>query len=143
DDSAQSPGFVDTLPRHCYRFVGSLNGSRQIPVAEAKSTSRLRLVRRAGSLGALAVIATAAMLVGLNVRGWRDRLLKSAPKPQIQTLAVLPFTNLSGDPEQEYFANGTTESLITEFGKISNPRVSSRQSVMKYKASKEWLQETA
>ena len=74
DDSAESPRFVETLPRHGYRFIGSLNGSRQIPVAEAKSTSRLRLVRRAGSLGALAAIATAAVLVGLNVRGWRDRL---------------------------------------------------------------------
>jgi len=143
DDSAESPRFVETLPRHGYRFIGSLNGSRQIPVAEAKSTSRLRLVRRAGSLGALAAIATAAMLVGLNVRGWRDRLLKSAPKPQIQALAVLPLTNLSGDPEQEYFADGMTESLITELGKISSPRVISRQSVMQYKASKKSLQEIA
>ncbi len=143
DDSAESPRFVETLPRHGYRFIGSLNGSRQIPVAEAKSTSRLRLVRRAGSLGALAAIATAAVLVGLNVRGWRDRLLKSAPKPQIQALAVLPLTNLSGDPEQEYFADGMTESLITELGKISSPRVISRQSVMQYKASKKSLQEIA
>ena len=143
DDSAESPRFVETLPRHGYRFIGSLNGSRQIPVAEAKSTSRLRLVRRAGSLGALAAIATAAMLVGLNVRGWRDRLLKSAPKPQIQALAVLPLTNLSGDPEQEYFADGMTESLITELGKISSPRVISRQSVMQYKASKKSLPEIA
>src|SRR3989441_5787233 len=143
DDSAESPRFVETLPRHGYRFIGSLNGSRQIPVAEAKSTSRLRLVRRAGSLGALAAIATAAMLVGLNVRGWRDRLLKSAPKPQIQALAVLPLTNLSGDPEQEYFADGMTERLITELGKISSPRVISRQSVMQYKASKKSLQEIA
>src|SRR3989441_8603579 len=143
DDSAESPRFVETLPRHGYRFIGSLNGSRQIPVAEAKSTSRLRLVRRAGSLGALAAIATAAVLGGLNVRGWRDRLLKSAPKPQIQALAVLPLTNLSGDPEQEYFADGMTERLITELGKISSPRVISRQSVMQYKASKKSLQEIA
>ena len=143
DDDADNPHFIETLPRHGYRFIGSLNGSRQIPVAEAKSTSRLRLVRRAGSLGALAAIATAAMLAGLNVRGWRDRLLKSAPKPQIQALAVLPLTNLSGDPEQEYFADGMTESLITELGKISSPRVISRQSVMEYKASKKSLQEIA
>src|SRR5438876_3420222 len=143
DDDADNPHFIETLPRHGYRFIGSLNGSRQIPVAEAKSTSRLRLVRRAGSLGALAAIATSAVLVGLNVRGWRDRLLKSAPKPQIQAIAVLPLTNLSGDTEQEYFADGMTESLITELGKISSPRVISRQSVMQYKASKKSLPEIA
>src|SRR5207245_2440086 len=41
--------------------------------------------------------------------------------------------NLSGDPEQEYFADGTTEALITELGKISTQRVISRQSIMQYK----------
>ena len=56
---------------------------------------------------------------------------------------MLPLTNLSGDPEQEYFADGMTESLITELGKISSPRVISRQSVMQYKSSKKSLQEIA
>jgi TolB-like protein len=56
---------------------------------------------------------------------------------------VLPLTNLSGDPEQEYFADGMTESLITELGKISSPRVISRQSVMQYKSSKKSLREIA
>src|SRR5207237_8315883 len=78
-----------------------------------------------------------------NVLGWRDRLFMRSPKPQIQALAVLPLTNLSGDPEQEYFADGMTESLITELGKISSPRVISRQSVMQYKSSKKSLQEIA
>ena len=66
-----------------------------------------------------------------------------SPRPQIQALAVLPLTNLSGDPEQEYFADGMTESLITELGKVSAPRVISRQSVMQYKSSKKSLQEIA
>jgi TolB-like protein len=83
------------------------------------------------------------MLMGLNVRGWRDRLFARPPLPPIQALAVLPLTNLSGDPEQEYFADGMTEALITELGKVSNPRVISRQSVMQYKGSKKPLQEIA
>jgi TolB-like protein len=58
-------------------------------------------------------------------------------------LAVLPLTNLSGDPEQEYFADGMTEALITELGKASSPRVMSRQSVMQYKSSKKSLREVA
>src|SRR4029077_7855117 len=77
------------------------------------------------------------------VRGWRDRLFIRSPKPEIQALAVLPLTNLSGDPEQEYFADRMTESLITELGKISSPRVISRQSVMQYKSSKKSLREIA
>src|SRR4029077_5443147 len=85
----------------------------------------------------------AALLLGLNVRGWRDRVFMRSPKPQIQALAVLPLTNLSADPEQEYFADGMTESLITELGKISGLRVISRQSVLQYKSSKKSLREIA
>jgi TolB-like protein len=85
----------------------------------------------------------AVALLGLNVRGWRDRIFLRSPKPQIQALAVLPLANLSGDPEQEYFADGMTEALITELGKVSSPRIMSRQSVMQYKSSKKSLQEIA
>src|SRR5207253_9298474 len=142
DDDAESPHFIETLPRHGYRFVGSVNGSGEAPEEGAKTArSAEALVRRA--LGALAVLAMGAVLVGMNVRGWRDRLFMRSPRPQIQALAVLPLTNLSGDPEQEYFADGMTESLITELGRISTPRVISRQSVMQYKASKKSLREIA
>jgi TolB-like protein/Tfp pilus assembly protein PilF len=71
------------------------------------------------------------------------RLFSGTPKPKIQALAVLPLTNLSGDPEQEYFADGMTEALIAELGKISTPRVISRQSIMQYKGSKKRLSEIA
>ena len=62
-------------------------------------------------MGLLGLAMAAALLLGLNVRGWRDRVFMRSPKPQIQALAVLPLTNLSGDPEQEYFADGMTEAL--------------------------------
>ena len=143
DDDAESPHFIETLPRHGYRFIGSVNGTEQIRAAEAKTTGNAGALIRRPALGALAVLAVAAVLVGLNVRGWRDRLFNGSPKPQIQALAVLPLTNLSSDPEQEYFADGMTEALITELGKISKPRVISRQSVMQYKGSKKALQEIA
>ena len=143
DDDAESPHFIETLPRHGYRFVGSVNGSERTRAAEAMTTHDTGALIRLPALGALAILAVAAVLVGLNVRGWRDRLFMRSPKPQIQALAVLPLTNLSGDPEQEYFADGMTESLITELGKISSPRVISRQSVMQYKSSKKSLQEIA
>ena len=56
-------------------------------------------------------------------------------KPEIGSLAVLPLDNLSGDPTQEYVADGMTEALITELGKVGSLRVIARTSVMKYKGT--------
>ncbi len=143
DDDADTPRFIETLPRRGYRFVGSVNGAGLTPAGKSKPTPRLGPALRWASFGLLAVIAMAAVLLGLNVRGWRDRFFARRPDPPVQALAVLPLANISGDPEQEYFADGMTESLITELGKISTPRVISRQSVMQYKSSKKSLQEIA
>jgi len=63
-------------------------------------------------------------------------------KPRgIESLAVLPLENLSGDPEQEYFADGLTEALITNLAKISALHVVSRTSAMKYKGVHKSLRE--
>ena len=142
-DSADCPRFIETLPRRGYRFIGSVNGAGQPQVAEAKPTRGLRSLIFPVAFGLLAIVGITAVLLGLNVHGWRDRLFVHAAKPRIQALAVLPLTNLSGNPEQEYFADGMTEALITELGKTSIPRVISRQSVMQFKASKKPLQEIA
>src|ERR1700730_8433069 len=143
DDDSENPRFIQTLPRHGYRFIGTVNASEQTFAAEAKPTSPLGPMLRFPAFGVLAVIAVTAALVGVNVRGWRDRLFPRHTNPPVQALAVLPLANLSGDPEQEYFADGMTEALITDLGKISSPRVISRQSIMQYKGSKKPLQEVA
>src|SRR6516164_8928053 len=67
-DSAESPRFVETLPRRGYRFIAPVSGTGQPSAAEAKPTGRPGL--RAGSLEALAVIAMVTVLLGLNVGGW-------------------------------------------------------------------------
>jgi len=85
------------------------------------------------ALGGLSLIAVLTILGVLNVGRWRDRLLRHLTAPHIQSLAVLPLENLSHDPEQEYFADGMTDELITNLGKISALRVISRNSVMQYK----------
>jgi TolB-like protein/class 3 adenylate cyclase len=61
----------------------------------------------------------------------------------IQSLAVLPLENLSGDPEQEYFADGMTEALIGDLARIGSLRVISRTSVMQYKHERRPLREIA
>jgi len=86
-----------------------------------------------------------ALLVGLNVGGLRERLLTGVgarsrpggmPLPKIESIAVLPLENLSGDREQEYFADGMTEAVITNLGQIETLRVISRTSVMQYKGAR-------
>jgi len=68
---------------------------------------------------------------------------RRTPALQVQSIAVLPLKNLSRDSEQEYFADGMTEALITNLGKIGALRVISRTSVMRYKGTKKPLPEIA
>jgi TolB-like protein/Tfp pilus assembly protein PilF len=93
--------------------------------------------------GVISVVLLAGVLVGLNVGNWRNRLLKRAGPGRIESLAVLPLENLSGDPQQDYFADGMTEAVITEVAQISGLRVISRTSVMQYKRTKKTLPEIA
>jgi TolB-like protein len=82
-----------------------------------------------------------ALLAGLIALGVRDRLRSGARARPFRSLAVLPLTNLSHDPEQEYFADGMTEELITDLAQIRSLRVISRTSVMAYKGTKKTLPE--
>jgi TolB-like protein/DNA-binding winged helix-turn-helix (wHTH) protein len=104
------------------------------------ATSQVRAI--AGWLAAL-VLAAIGVSLGLNIGGWRDRLLGGAPSPRIGSLAVLPLENLTGDAQQEYFVDGMTEELITNLGKIAALRVISRTSVMRYKKTDKSLPQIA
>lgn len=109
-------------------------------VAPALSAPR----RRYGvAAGVIAAILLASVLVALNVGNWRGRLLKRAATGRIESLAVLPLQNLSGDPQQDYFVDGMTEAVITEVAQISGLRVTSRTSVMQYKRTNKPLPEIA
>jgi len=66
-----------------------------------------------------------------------------ATSERIHSIAVLPLRNLSGDPAQEYFADGMTEALITSLGRVGGLRVISRTSAMHYKGSHQTLPEIA
>lgn len=90
-DTAETPRFVETLPRRGYRFIGKIEQET----------------------------------------------------PRFLSLAVLPLENLSRDPEQEYFADGLTEALITTLAKIGELRVVSRTSSMLYKGVRKPLREIA
>lgn len=80
-----------------------------------------------------------ALLAGRQF--WRSR--SAAGLPHIESIAVLPLENLSHDPDQDYFADGMTEELITNLSKITALRVISRTSAMQYKQSRKTVPEIA
>ena len=133
-DDPRTPRFVETRPGRGYRFIYPVEGA-------AAKRSGLFLPRWAWITGGLAGLLLLA--IGLNVGGLRYRLFGGVAPGDITSIAVLPLENLSGDPEQEWFADGMTDALITELGKISALRVISRQSVMKFKGSDLSLPEIA
>jgi adenylate cyclase len=109
-------------------------------VEEANLNQMIFLLRRAfGNHGGNGYIDT------IPRRGYRFTAgVRTVEIPyRIESIAVLPLINLSGDPSQEYFADGITEALITELAKIRSLRVVSRTSVMRYRGTKEAVPQIA
>jgi TolB-like protein/Tfp pilus assembly protein PilF len=123
------------------------NGHERLkPIEEVPEETPHALVgwRRRPWLAAGTVLAAALVAVlWLNVGGWRARLVRRAPNLRIESLAVLPLENLSHDPDQEYFANGITDALITDLAQIGSLKVISRTSSMQYKQTKKSLPQIA
>jgi adenylate cyclase len=73
----------------------------------------------------------------------RPELLLPTRAPNKTAIAVLPFINMSGDPEQEYFSDGITEDIITDLSKISGLHVAARNTVFTYKSKPIKVQQVA
>ncbi len=133
DDSAEKPLYIETIPRHGYRLIVPLEAREAVPAA--RGVLRNRVIWSFAAI--VALFAVAAGLI------WRHRVTERSPTVNIQSLAVLPLENLSGNSDDEYFADGMTEALITELGKLHALRVISRQSVMQYKGTSKTVQQIA
>lgn len=94
-----------------------------------RSVGRARWIRFLVPVAATLVLAAAVV----TWQGWRARRAAGQGSVGMQSLAVLPLENLSGDPNQDYLADGMTDALITELSHIRKLRVISRTSVMQYK----------
>ena len=99
----------------------------------AKPQSRGVAIGYSLGIAAGVVVATVAVLVGLNVSGVRDRFAGASDARRVRSLAVLPLANLSGDKEQDYFADGMTDELTTNLAKIRSLQVISRTTMMQYR----------
>jgi TolB-like protein/Tfp pilus assembly protein PilF len=93
-------------------------------------------------IGAAITIA-AALMAAAGLAYWRMAPTRSTAARTTRSIAVLPLTNLSGDPSQEFFADGMTEALITDLARVKGLDVISRTSVMQYKSAPKPLKDVA
>ena len=136
-DSSESARFIETVARRGYRFIAPVTsvGAVANPVTPAATTNQQAFSRKAVLSVVIGLTGGGVLLgliLGLNIANSRDWLWRHS-NPQVRSLAVLPLENLSGDPGQEYFADGMTEELITQLAQLGKVRVISRTSIMQYK----------
>jgi TolB-like protein/DNA-binding winged helix-turn-helix (wHTH) protein/Flp pilus assembly protein TadD len=136
----EDPPFIETVPRRGYRFIGAV---RQFPPAATTPLARLPEVRAPGiaSLPAKAqplwrrraasMIAAVALLASLAAAGW-FYISAGRGGEAIDSVAVLPFVNASGDPNSEYLSDGITESLINSLSQVPHLKVMSRDASFRY-----------
>ena len=156
--------YIQTIPKRGYRFAATVRQSQNDPPVPAVESESNRTQQPAGpdEAGTVAplpaggvnkraarprvLLAAAAMLLVLAVTplylaGWR--LPGSGAEGHIDAIAVLPLENLSGDPAQEYFADGMTEALTADLSQIGALRIIARASMMQYKKTKQPLAQIA
>jgi TolB-like protein/DNA-binding winged helix-turn-helix (wHTH) protein len=166
-DNANNPRFIETVPRRGYRFMAPVERAfpasapdsadplvsavnqeaidlmAERPGAGVLAPSEARTQWRTAWLVLISCIFLAALLLGFDVGGLRQRFLGRPGPTGVRSIAVLRLENLSHDPEQEYFADGMTEALTTELAQISALKVISRTSVMQFKGTKKSLPQIA
>jgi TolB-like protein/DNA-binding winged helix-turn-helix (wHTH) protein/Tfp pilus assembly protein PilF len=141
-DSANNPRFIETLPRRGYRFVAPAHEaiparpqpSESVGVGEGVEVPRPASRNRKGLAVALAA-ASLLVIVAFVTYLRRHHSPQNSTVQKRVMLAVLPFQNMSNDPEQEYFSDGLTEETITDLGQLSPEHlgVVARTSAMTYK----------
>ena len=146
----ETPANIQVLLRHCLekdheQRLGNI-GDAAIEIGEALSRPATETAAPVRSFWrwAMAIgLVAGAIVVGLNIGRWREKLPGGTDLRRIKSIAVLPLVNLTGDPNQEYFSDGMTEALIADLGKIEALQVRSRTSIMQYKDVKKPLSEIA
>ena len=140
---------LEKQPENRYQSAGELAidlRRLQTGVAsEARPAPRLamRLSRRSLALGLGILAPVIILLLAFNIGNWGKLLPGGASARRIESVAVLPVKNFSGDPQQEYFADGMTDALIASLAQIKALKVISRTSAMHYKGTSETVPQIA
>ena len=141
-DSAETPRYIETLPRHGYRFVGALHqGSSEQTIQEPAPP--IAPDPRRQKFRGFAVVCVLTLLLTGGYLGWRHYANSGERKSRGNRIAVLPFKNLSGDPNQQYFSDGITDEIITDLGRVGSLQVLSATSVRSYLGSSKSLPQIA
>ncbi len=155
-DSADNPRYIETLGRRGYRMMPTIEYLESAPatafeidpgqqeqcaIEVSQNAAKVQPQVKPHWLKAAVALASAVILVCVGYVTWRHFRPATRPVTKKIMLAVLPFKNLTGDPNKEYLADGLTEEMISQLGRL-NPQqlgVIARTSVMGYKHSDERL----
>ena len=155
-DSADNPRYIETLGRRGYRLMLTIEypesttgpvlekgrENSEEPTAEmSENRARIQPETWPRRWKAAVFLTSAVILVGGGYFSWRHFRAVTPPKSERIRLAVLPFQNLTGDPNKEYLADGLTEGTISQLGRLDPEQlgVIARTSVMGYKHKDERL----
>jgi TolB-like protein/DNA-binding winged helix-turn-helix (wHTH) protein/Tfp pilus assembly protein PilF len=168
-EDVKEPRYIETVPTLGYRFIAQVeelpDQSGALPAAtdtqqgipieqanlsggdaaqlEAEVGQRRRLWQRRAIVPGVILFAFAGAAVVATFHWIHGRSMRLAQEESTRSLVVLPLENLSGDPSQDYLADGMTEELIGNLGRIGSLRVISRTTAMRYKKTNKSLQQIA
>jgi eukaryotic-like serine/threonine-protein kinase len=144
---------LDKDPGQRYHSAGEVHAALEAASTASKTHEifRTKVPSKVEQPGIFSARNVAVMVLLLVIAGglafwWRGREKGNPKRPlpgAIQSVAVLPLANLSGDASQDYFADGMTDAIITELSQIRKLRVISRTSVMQYKHTQKLLDQIA
>lgn len=132
-DNSRNPHFIETLAKRGYRLIApvafsDINTAAAVP-SSTKWSSRILLP---AAIALVAAISLSALLLYEYISNESNTARELTIPQNIPSIAVIPFTNISGDESQDYFAAGMTEYLITDLSRLSSLIVISRTSVLGY-----------
>jgi len=162
NDSAETPRFIETVPRRGYRFVAPVVFSEHavtVPPLEVEEQSATpdsvipssaflptetdsTTVQFSPRWRSLTPWFLGSALLLLAIVGYLLWQVRKA-EPTVRSIAILPLQSLSSDPTQEYFSDGMTDEITTDLAKIRSLRVISRTSMMRYKGTNKSIPEVA